>query len=93
MLNNIYYILNNLFNSLNTKDGNGWSARKLSAFAGVCIAIHSTARIIDAAILRDVIYGWQLFITVCLGLVTIPELIKFLKSNDSNISQQTNNNG
>lgn len=80
-----------LLGSLNTKDGIGFSARKLSALVAISISIYSTQRINDATILMYVIFGWLVFASVCLGLVTIPELIKFLNSktekNESGITE------
>lgn len=83
-------IFGNLLGSLNTKDG-GYSGRKLSALAAIIVSIHSTERIVDAGVLMYVIFGWLVFASICLGLVTIPELIKFLNSknetNGSDIQQ------
>lgn len=87
-------ILKNIIESFSKKN-NGFSARKLSAFHGVGVAtiaslagIFYTIHFQHPELIKFIIIVWLLFALLCLGLVTIPELIKFLNSkNDSNIPQ------
>ena len=53
----------------------GWSARKLSAFAGVVVAIAVTYKLPKDAYLHA-IYAWQTFALLCLGIVTIEQIIR-----------------
>jgi hypothetical protein len=92
MINYIVNLVKDFFLSFSNKDG-GFSARKLSACTAVFVAISETTRIDDATILMYVIFSWLTFACVCLGLVTIPELIKVLKGKDeSSISKQADSN-
>lgn len=56
----------------------GFSGRKLSAMAAIVTGIFTTIKIIPKEQQLHALYAWQIFALVCLGLVTIPELIKFL---------------
>ena len=67
-------ILDNLFNSFTT-DTLGFSARKLSAFVGVIVAIVVTFKLPKESYLHAV-YAWQTFALLCLGIVTIEQIIK-----------------
>ncbi len=67
-------ILNNLINSFTT-DKSGFSARKLSAFVGVITAIYVTVKLIPVAAQIDALYAWLLFALLCLGIVTIENVI------------------
>lgn len=87
-------ILKNIIESFYKKNS-GFSARKLSAFQGVGVAtiaslagIFYTIHFQHPELIKFIIVVWLLFALLCLGLVTIPELIKFLNSkSDSNIPQ------
>lgn len=60
-----------------TTDKDGWSARKLSAFAGVATAVIITFRLpINQFI--NAVYAWQTFALVCLGIVTAEQIINFI---------------
>ena len=70
--------LNDLWNSfLNNKEGA--SGRKLSAFwAIVVVATFISYKYTSNENVLYMTITWLVFALVCLGLVTIPELIKFL---------------
>jgi len=59
-----------------TTDTLGFSARKLSAFAGVVVAIAVTYKLPKDAYLHA-IYAWQTFALLCLGIVTAEQIIRF----------------
>jgi len=67
-------IFSNLINSFTT-DKDGYSARKLSAFAAVCVAMYVTAKKIPEVAQIDALYAWLIFAGVCLGIVTIEQII------------------
>ena len=57
----------------------GASGRKLSAFWSiVVVSTFVSYKYTNATNLIEVLITWLVFAAVCLGLVTIPELIKFL---------------
>lgn len=88
----------------NNKDG--LSGRKLAAFWSITVVATAMTFAIafvvykrnenDALLyLLYALFAWLVFGTVCLGLVTIPELIKFLaelKNGKSNTNEPTEKN-
>lgn len=72
-------IFNNLIASFTT-DKDGYSARKLSAFAAVVVAIYITVKLIPIAAQIDALYAWLGFGLLCLGIVTVEQIIN-LKNN------------
>jgi len=74
-------ILNNILNSFTT-DTLGFSARKLSAFVGILVAIVVTFRLPKDAYLHAV-YAWQVFGLLCLGIVTVEQIIRFKDGKDN----------
>ena len=81
-------ILTNLLNSFSTNKL-GWSARKLSAFAAVVVAIYVTVKFIPVAAQIDALYAWLLFALLCLGIVTIENVIN-LKNGGKSDGAETN---
>jgi len=57
-----------------------YSARKLSAFVAVATSIYITARLIPAAAQIDALYAWLIFAAVCMGIVTVEQIVN-LRSN------------
>jgi 4-amino-4-deoxy-L-arabinose transferase-like glycosyltransferase len=70
--------ISDIWNSFkHNKDGA--SGRKLSAFwAIVVVSTFATYKYTTDNNLIEVLIIWLTFASICLGLVTIPELIKFL---------------
>lgn len=75
-------ILNNILKSFTT-DSDGWSARKLSAFVGVVTAIYITIKEIPTEAQLHALYAWLAFVLVCLGIVTIEQIIRLKEGNGS----------
>jgi hypothetical protein len=70
--------LNDIWNSFKT-NVDGASSRKLSAFwAIVVVSSYITYQYTTSAIVFEMVIVWLTFACVCLGLVTIPELLKDL---------------
>jgi len=68
-----------LFNEIvlsfkNSKEG--FSGRKLSAFTGVMMAIAVTLFYLEKKDMLSALYAWLLFALICLGIVTIGNLIE-----------------
>jgi hypothetical protein len=57
-----------------------YSARKLSAFVAVATSIYITARLIPEAAQIDALYAWLIFAAVCMGIVTVEQIVN-LRSN------------
>jgi len=66
----------------------GFSARKLSSFAAIVIAIYITVFNVKSDNAIEFVYAWLLFSLLCLGIITAAQLI------DLNISKNgsTKNN-
>jgi uncharacterized membrane protein HdeD (DUF308 family) len=58
----------------NSKDG--FSARKLSAFAGVSVSIIATFRFVDTATIIEALMVWLCFALLCLGIITAEQVIR-----------------
>jgi hypothetical protein len=70
--------LNDLWNSFKT-NSDGVSGRKLSAFwAIVVVATFISYKYTTSANVFEMVIVWLTFACICLGLVTIPELLKDL---------------
>jgi len=81
MIKKIGLFINNIVRSLDNKQDNGYSARKLSAFAGVMVAIYTTLKLLPSEYLIEAIYAWLVFALLCLGIVTIEQVIKLKNGN------------
>lgn len=76
-------ILHNVLNSFNTEKV-GYSARKLSGFTGVVVAIYITVFNVKADNSLYFLQSWQVFILICLGLVSAESIIKLFIETKSN---------
>jgi hypothetical protein len=68
-------IFENLLQSLHNNP-EGFSARKLSAFAGVITSIVATFKFTDHTNVDSIIITWLAFALLCLGIVTIEQIMK-----------------
>lgn len=78
-------LFDNLIKSFTT-DSEGFSARKLSAFVAVAIAIYVTAKEIPQDAQIHALYAWLCFALICLGIVTVEQIIRF-KNGSNNIEE------
>jgi len=78
-------LFDNLIKSFTT-DSEGFSARKLSAFVAVITAIYVTAKEIPQDAQIHALYAWLCFALICLGIVTIEQIIRF-KNGSNNIEE------
>jgi hypothetical protein len=70
--------LNDIWNSFK-HNKEGASGRKLSAFwAIVVVSTYISYKYTTTANVLEMTITWLVFALVCLGLVTIPELLKYL---------------
>jgi hypothetical protein len=65
----------------NTTDG--FSARKLSAFIAVVVAIVATFRFADEKVIIHTLIVWLVFALMCLGIITAEQILKFYKRGDA----------
>lgn len=66
-----------IIGSLETYTKNSFSARKLSAFIGVATAIYLTICKIPLEHQLDALMVWLGFSLLCLGIVTVQNIIEF----------------
>lgn len=88
--------MENILKSFSTEPG-GWSARKLSAFAGLSAALIIGVFLLPAS---DRLFGMVallLFVLLCLGLVTFEQILRFKngekKNKDENSITNENTTG
>jgi hypothetical protein len=56
----------------------------LSAFVGVCVAIYVTAKELPEIAMLHALYAWLLFALLCLGIVTIEQIINLRNGSTKN---------
>ncbi|HTJ52637.1 MAG TPA: hypothetical protein VL443_24445 [Cyclobacteriaceae bacterium] len=68
--------VDNLVNALHNKP-EGFSARKLASFTGVCVSVFITIKYTDDKVLVSVLTVWLLFALLCLGIITFQQIMDF----------------
>jgi hypothetical protein len=66
----------------NTPDG--FSARKLSAFTAIVVALIATFRFADQAVIVNTLMVWLAFALLCMGIITAEQILKFYKKDGEN---------
>lgn len=83
-------LIHDLYYSFTNTKNKGFSARKLSAFAGVVAGFHETSKIESDLYRFYAVCVWLVFSLLCLAVITGEQLIK-LKSEKSEKFGDTNN--
>ncbi len=76
MIKKIGLFITNLVRSLDNKQDAGYSARKLTGLVSIITGIVVTYHLPGEAKLHA-LYSWQVLALLCLGIVTIEQIIKF----------------
>ncbi len=79
MINQFKKVILWLFGSLDKSD-NTSSGRKWAALTAIWTAVYITIKHTDNLNVKALVPDWLVFGAVCLGLITIPELIKFISA-------------
>lgn len=66
----------------------GFSARKLSAFAGVCTSVYISVINATPTNVNDLVWAWNIFIWFCLGLITASQLIAIRTGSTTTIEKK-----
>ena len=74
-------ILNKLLASFDTHTI-GFSSRKLTAFTAIVVAIYVTYTL-PPDLRLHALYSWQLLALLCLGIITVEQIIKFKNGNNT----------
>ena len=69
-------IIDNLLSSFDN-DTIGFSARKLSGFFAVLVAIYITIKKVSEINVENLTIIWLTFAAICLGMITIQQVIEF----------------
>ena len=80
--------ISKLFGSFDNVTNNSYSGRKLSAFAAVLTAIYLTIHELPAYAQLHALYAWLTFSFLCLGIVTVEQVIRF-KSGQTGTTTET----
>ncbi len=67
----------------------GYSGRKLSALAGVLTGIYVTIKLIPMSDQLHALYAWLLFSLLCLGIITIQNVIELKNGQSTNTKETT----
>jgi hypothetical protein len=62
----------------------GYSGRKLSSLAGVMVGVYITVHEIPKTDLITALYAWLGFALLCLGIVTVQNIIDFKNGKENN---------
>ena len=62
----------------------GFSGRKLSSLAGVMVGVYITVHEIPKTDLITALYAWLGFALLCLGIVTVQNIIDFKNGKENN---------
>lgn len=76
MIKKLGTFINNIVRSLDNKQDSGYSARKLTGLFAILIGAVVTYFLPVADRLHS-LYAWQLLALLCLGIVTVEQIIKF----------------
>jgi len=79
-------LIKNLLDSFSNTAG-GFSARKLSAFIAVVTAIWITVYELPIEVQIDALYAWLLFALLCLGIITIENIINLKNGKKEEVAQ------
>jgi hypothetical protein len=79
-------IFHNLLDSFHNSPG-GFSARKLSAFAGVAVCVYVTVHFCNDKILPEVLMVWLLFSLLCMGIITFQQVMDFKSGRTTSIEK------
>jgi hypothetical protein len=82
MIKKLKEIVNNFLGSLDNKQNSGFSGRKLTGLFAVLIGACVTY-VLPPSDRLHALYAWQILALLCLGIVTVEQIIKF-KTGQSN---------
>lgn len=84
-------LMTRLINSFDNESP-GFSARKLSAFIGVVVAIIATFEFVDNTTITYALGIWLTFALMCLGIITADQLLRYLKGGkEEEVVEETKN--
>lgn len=70
----------------------GFSARKLSAFIAVVMAIYATVHYVDGTTVINALMVWLTFALLCLGIITAEQVLRFKGQSEPEKQKEEPNN-
>lgn len=89
IFNKIKQIINDFLGSLDNVPGKGFSGRKLTALFAILMGMYITTYLLPLADQLHALFAWQLLALLCLGIVTVEQVIKFKNGSNGNASSDT----
>ena len=77
MIQKIAKFIDNLVRSLDNTQNSGYSARKLTALFAILMGAYITKYHLPQADQLHALYAWLIIGLLCLGIVTVEQIIKF----------------
>ena len=87
MIKKIGLFITNIVRSLDNTQNSGYSARKLTGLVAVITGIVVTY-VLPSEDKLHALYSWQLLALLCLGIVTVEQIIKFKTGQNDNNTQK-----
>lgn len=72
----IFKPIKDFYNSL-FNNNDGFSYRKGLGIFSAVVALHLSEQVTNDEVKQHIIASWQILCAICVGLITVPELIKF----------------
>ena len=69
---------------LNGEEIAGFSWRKIAGLVALVTAVLLTFKNAEISTYLSTLYSWQLFVLLCVGLITVPQLLETLSSIKTN---------
>jgi hypothetical protein len=88
MIKKLGIFINNIVRSLDNIQANGYSARKLTALFSMFMAAFIAVQKLPSDAQLHALYSFELLALLCLGIVTIEQIIKFKTGNGNTDTEQ-----
>jgi len=83
MISKIWLFITNVVRSLDNVQNSGYSARKLTGLASVLMGAYITVYLLPIEAQLHALYAWQMLALLCLGIVTVEQIIKLKFNSES----------
>jgi len=87
MIKKLNNIVKNLLGSFNNQPNNGYSGRKLSALFAILMGAYITKYELPAESQLHALYAWLIVAMVCLGIVTVEQIIRFKNGSTTTVTE------
>ena len=83
LFNKLWLFITNVIRSLDNVQNSGYSARKLTGLAAVLMGAYITVYLLPTEAQLHALYAWQILSLLCLGIVTVEQIIKLKFNQES----------